>query len=162
MALNYRALTNEDEKRLSVLAAGQYPFSVDEIKLDKSKGGIDKDGKPKPVYQMLVASLKILNENGQERTLRDWILLVDAEDRMGFKFRHFSHTCGLIDKYEAHTITLTDFRGKHGVCKIGVREYIDEFGEKKLQNSVIDYIKAANHPQKSSNDFLDDEIPSFS
>lgn len=145
MALNYRVFSEEDLSRLSVLAAGEYDFYVGTIEEKKSKGGIDKNGNIKKIYDMLEVTLKILNsETGAERQVKDWVMIVQDDEPMGFKLRHLASTCGLLDKYHAQTLETRDFLGKHGVVKIGVRDYVDQYGEKKKQNSVIDYVKAVN------------------
>lgn len=154
MALNYRSLTESDLIRLSVLQPGEYCFYVTGIAEEKSKGGKDKNGNDKKIYDMLVVDLLIVNENGRERKLKDWILLVEDEDTMGFKLRHFASTCGLIVKYENNTLEAKDFVGKQGTAKVGVQDYIDQHGEKKKRNIVIDYVKSIN--LTASNDLNDD------
>lgn len=164
MALNYRRFSEEDLSRLSILIAGEYDFYVSEIISKKSKGGLDKDGNQKKIYDMLEVTLKIINSSGSERQLKDWIMIVQDEEPMGFKLRHFAATCGLIHKYDDGTLDTRDFFNKHGKVKIGVRDYTDQYGERKKQNSVIDYIKPvktndASMPQ--SDEFFNDDVPNF-
>lgn len=154
MALNYRSLSQADEIRLSVLQPGEYCFIVVGISQERSKGGTDKNGQQKKIYDMLVVDMVVVNENGRERKLRDWILLVEDEDTMGFKLRHFASTCGLIVKYESNTLEAKDFLGRQGTAKIGVKDYIDQHGEKKKQNMVIDYVKSID--LKNDQEFNDD------
>lgn len=161
MALNYRALTEEDISRLSILPAGEHEFYISQVEQKKSKGGLDKNGQPKKIYDMLELKLKVFNEMGNERQITDWVLIVDSEDSMGFKLRHLAATCNLLDKYESNTLDARDFPGKHGVVKIGVRDYVNEYGEKKKSNSVIDYVKPLKQEPKATNDFVDDDIPNF-
>lgn len=162
MALNYHPITAEQEKKLSVIEKGEYDFYVKECKQERSKGGLDKEGKQKPVYDMVVPKLMIMDNLGRERPVTDWVLVVPAEDRMGFKLRHFAISCGLEERYLNGSLSAQDFIGKHGVVKIAIRDAVDKNGEKYLTNSVVDYMKPLeNAPKKSNDDFLDDDIPAF-
>lgn len=163
MALNYKRMTEEDFSRLSVLEAGEYQFYVGTVEEKQSKGGHDKHGQPKQIYDMLEVNLHVIGLSGAERKVKDWVLVVANEDAMGFKLRHFADTCGLIDRYDAGILEARDFLGKHGIVKISIRDYTDKYGEKKKQNSVVDYLKplhakdAAKAP--ADGEFFNDEIP---
>jgi hypothetical protein len=159
MTLSYRPLTKEDVARINeslLLPKGQYTFYVENISQQKSQGGIDKKGNPKKIYDMLVVNLRVSCNDGDTKSLRDWVMIVDSDDTMGFKLRHFAEACGLLDKYEAKTLKATDFMNKNGVVKIGIRESTDQFGDKVKQNSVMDYVKP--NPSNESN-FFNDDIP---
>lgn len=160
MALNYRVLTQEDMDRMSVIPVGEYKFTVTSISLEKSKGGVDKHGQPKKIYDMLVANLRIDNEAGFSRPVKDWILLVESEEPMGFKLRHFANTCGLLEKYEGQTLEARDFMNKSGTLRIGIREYIDNQGEVRKQNTVLGYVKRKDGEAavQNDNDFFNDDI----
>ena len=142
MALPYKPLTEEDVTRLRCLPAGEYDFYVAEVLQQKSKGGYDKNGNIKKIYDMLAVTLKIILPSGGERQVKDWVLIVPDEDPMGFKLRHFAATCGLLDKYESGTLDEDDFSGKHGIVKLAMQDFTDkQTGEVKKVNAVIDYVK---------------------
>ena len=85
MALPYKPLTEHDIDRLRCLPAGEHEFYVSMVEQTKSKGGIDKNGNHKKIYDMLAVTLKILLPTGGERPVKDWVLIVPDEDAMGFK-----------------------------------------------------------------------------
>lgn len=161
MALNYRPVSEEEILMSSVLPAGQYEFVIDKITEEKSKGGTDKNGNPKKIFDMLVVELRIYNSAGAERKIKDWVILDD--EVMAFKFRHLASTLGMLDKYESKTLTIQDLVGKHGVVKLGIKDFIDQYGEPKKSNGVVDYMKRAS----PANDlhvepgFIDSDIPDF-
>jgi hypothetical protein len=163
MALPYKPLTEADIDRLRCLPAGEHEFYVSEVAQTKSKGGIDKNGNVKKIYDMLAITLKIIIPTGGERAVKDWVLIVPDEDPMGFKLRHFAATCNLLDKYEAGVLEAYDFAGKHGVVKLAMQDFTDQkTGEVKKINAVVDYIKPKL--QMVSNNFdagkpFDDDIP---
>jgi hypothetical protein len=165
MALKYKVLSDEDIATLRCLPKGDYDFYVAEISERKSRGGLDKNGKPKKIYDMLEVKLKIVLADNTERQVRDWIMLVDEDDAMGFKLRHFAMTCGLLTKYQAHTLEVHDFLEKHGKVKLTVKDYTDgQTGELMKSNSVVDYIKPlpSNTPIENGVDPgkpFDDDIP---
>jgi len=161
MTLAYKPLSEHDIERLRCLPAGEHEFYVSELLQTKSKGGMDKNGNPKKIYDMLAVTLKILLPTGGERQVKDWVLIVPDEDAMGFKLRHFAATCGLLDKYEAGTLDAHDFAAKFGIVKLAVQDFIDQkTGELKKVNAVVDYIKSKVKLEPTSQGKpFDDDIP---
>ena len=53
------------------------------------------------------------------------------------KLRNAARACGLLDRYEAGTLTDTDFRGKRGNLKLGIEKGKKGYPDK---NVVIDYV----------------------
>ncbi len=65
--------------------------------------------------------------------MRDWLM-----PSMGFKFRHFAETTGLLTKYNAGELTANDCLGRSGKVIITIKDS-PEYGP---QNNVKDYEKA--------------------
>lgn len=141
MPLPYKKITEEQAKMRNVFEKGEYPFSVKSIQQKLCKNNINN---------MLVVELNVMNNEGREIKITDWVLL-DMEN-MEWKFRHFAATCGLLEKYENDELEINDFLGQHGVAKISIQEYQKD-NEKLVTNRIMDYIKPENK------DFLDDDIP---
>ncbi len=156
MALNYRTFSEDDINSMKILAQGDYQFYIDSVKEMKSAGGIDKNGNPKKIYDMLELSLKIVTDRG-ERQVRDWIMIIQDDEPLAFKLRHLASTCGLIEKYDSGMLDARDFMGKHGTARIGQKEYTDKYGEVKKLNNVLDYVKASQ--SKAEIDEFNDDIP---
>lgn len=152
MGLAYRRITEEQDKLRNIFPKGEYPFHVKSIKEDFCKNKVNK---------MLIVEINVMNENGRQITVKDWIML-DMEE-MEWKLRHFAATCGLLDRYEEDMLEERDFLGKNGVAKLSIAEYEKDEELVKI-NRVADYIKPKNHESKpvkkseSSNDFIDDDI----
>lgn len=145
MGLNYPKITEEEDQMRGVLEKGEYPFQVIEIEETLTKKGD---------HSMLV--VEILVTHGERKLkIRDWIVLMTE---MAWKLRHFAYALGLGEKYENNTLDVKDFLGKKGIVKLGTREY-EQDGEKRISNSVVDYIKAKdNAPAPLKSDFIDDDI----
>lgn len=158
MALSYRKLTAEEDLMRNVLPDGDYPFSIEEIIEKKTKGGLDKDGKEKVINPMLELHLSVLDINGREKKMRDWVIL-DGE--MAHRFRHLCESTGLLEKYDNLTVTARDLLGKNGVAKLKSKEFIDNNGETRKGNYVVDYVKPGSYINKPAevNFNIDDDIP---
>jgi len=145
MALSYRKITEEEDQMRNVLIAGEYPFCVAAIERTRTKEN---------TADMLVVDMLVMDADGREVKVRDWIVFMD---QMAWKFRHFAATCGLLEKYENNTIEASDFINQNGVVKLTVGEYVDKDGEVVKNNRVKDYIKPGFAKVKTAQD-LD---PSF-
>ena len=148
MSLHYKHISAEEDQMRNLLEKGEYPFYVKSIIEKKTKSG---------QYDMLELELGIIDKNGHELRIKDWVVLMDE---MAWKFRHLSATCGLLDLYEQEAIESNDFVGKQGMVKINISEYEKE-GESRKVNRVADYLaKPVIQPQKvDDNPFIDDMIP---
>lgn len=114
--------SEEDLKRESLLDAGTYDFEV-----TKSEDAISKtSGK-----EMIAITLRIFSDRG-ERTIRDWLM-----PSMGFKFRHFAETTGLLTKYSSGELTANDCLGRSGKVTLVIKDS-EQYGP---QNNVKDYVK---------------------
>lgn len=158
MALRYNPISLDQDAVRNLLAKGNYPFIVKSIIEKKTKNGN---------HDMLEVELGIIDANGKDWTVKDWVVIMDE---MAWKLRHFADTCGLLKKYEDRSLDAKDFLGKKGVAKIGVKDY-ESGGEMRKTNCVTDYIKADSVAQIKSHgevkkasvnqadDFLNDNIP---
>lgn len=156
MPLNYKVFSENEISNIGILSKGEYEFYVDSIIEKKSKGGTDKDGNPKKIFDMLEVVLILSLPEGKKRTLKDWIMIVNEEDTFAFKLRHFAAACGLIEKYMDGSLEYYHFKSKRGIVKIGIRDSKNQFGEEIKQNTVLDYIKS--NSEKSAKEFFNDEI----
>lgn len=145
MALQYKKITEQEDQMRHLLEKGEYPFHVKSIKEGKTKNN---------KYDMLTLDIAVMDINGREITVKDWVVLMDE---MAWKLRHLAATCDVLNLYDDNLLQSKDFLGKNGVVKLGIREYENEEHEKRLVNYVIDYIKP--DCAKKSDSFLDDDIP---
>lgn len=129
MALAYNRITEEQDQMRNVLDKGEYPFHIKSVAEKPTKKGTNK---------MLEVELGILDLNGREMTVKDWIIL-DMDD-MAWKLRHFAATLGLLDRYEDDLLEIRDLLGKNGVARLSIAEY-ERDGEIRKINRVTDYVK---------------------
>ena len=156
MALPYKKWTEDEIKLRNISGEGEYPFTVVEAVLKKTKGGLDSKGQPKNIHPMLELVLEFHDQNGQVKKQRDWIVFCEGMD---WKMRHLADTLGIIELYDNDLLDTDHLPRKHGVLSLGIRE--DEYqGEKRKANFVKDYVKKepAGNPA-ASNAFLNDDIP---
>lgn len=102
---------------------GIYDFDFIEAVDDISKAGND----------MISVKIKVYDEQGATRTIRDWLL-----EAMAHKLKHACETCGLGREYENGEIEAADFLNRSGKVKIGIK---DKF------NNVVDYIPDTSAPK---------------
>jgi hypothetical protein len=111
---------------------------------------------------MIELKLKIWDIDGSERIVFDYLL-----EAMGFKLRHFSKICNLLDKYESGVLAAEDCVGKSGNLELIVQQgqpRIDG-GYYPSKNSVKDYVEsqavvhASEVQHQSEHPLLDDAIP---
>ena len=145
MALSYRVWSQEEDDLRGTIEKGIYQFIVRAVEKKLTKKG---------TYEMLVVDLIIIDNNGQKRGIKDWIVLMDE---MGWKLRHFAIACGMLEAYNNESILPGDFLNKDGAVEIGINELKDENGEKtgKKGNFVIDYIAPV---EVVKDQFKDDDI----
>ncbi len=155
MALPYKKWTEDEIKMRNISGEGEYPFTVVEATLKKTKGGLDNKGQPKDIHPMLELLMEFHDQNGVIKKQRDWIVFSEGMD---WKMRHLADTLGLIELYDNNTITEHHLPRKHGVFSLGIRE--DEYqGEKRKVNFVKDYVKKQLAETANSNNFINDDIP---
>jgi hypothetical protein len=120
---------------------GIYDFEFTDAVDDVSKAGND----------MIVVTLKVYNEQGDSKKVKDYIV-----EAMSHKLKHACETCGLGPQYERGEVESFDFLNRSGKVKLGVK---DNF------NNVVDYVVQDNPPtnrpvaKKSSPSEDSDVIP---
>ena len=129
-------VTPMDEKDLpsNLLEKGEYLIEVVEAKDAISK-----------TSQNEMISLKIAVWVGDKIRcyLFDYLL-----DSLPAKVRHACDTFGLLDKYQAGSLSASDFFGRSGTAKIGVE--IDKTGKYPDKNKITDYVTRPSKPIGSS------------
>lgn len=141
-----------------VMPAGTYDFEVTEAEEKTSKAG----------NEMIVVTLKVFGNDGGFRMVTDYLM-----EKMGFKLRHFCCTTGLIQAYNAGSLSAAKCEGRSGKVILQVDpERKSDDGTKTFppKNSVKDYldeeVKFHDEPptRKSSGgaDLADEDIPFLS
>lgn len=114
-----------------LLADGEYPFIVKSY-----EHKISKTGNP-----MLEILLGVLDNEGHERNIKDFLL---ATDTMIFKLKHFCETIGLHQEYAAGKFDPEKCIRRTGKCIIGLQkgnEKPDGSGYYPDRNNIRDYVK---------------------
>lgn len=155
MALSYKVWTEEETETRNLVPDGNYPFEITAVYAKKTKGGLDKDGKPKQIWDMLELSFSFMDAHGGHRNLKDWLVLMPTMD---WKLRHLADTTKNLDLYEAQELDCKHLVGKKGVFTLGNKDYVSKDGDVKKVNYVKDYVKESN-VKPEGNAFLDDDIP---
>jgi hypothetical protein len=155
MALSYQRFTEEEDKLRNLIVDGEYPAYIESITKEKTKGGLDKKGQPKPIYDMAVIDLIITDMNGRERPKKDWVML---EGPMAWKFRHLAIACNCLEQYDNDTLTLHHLLRKEPSVKITTGKWKNDKGEEVMINNVADYLKPPDISVVKS-DMLSDDIP---
>ena len=124
--MNFNPKTEKEIAESKLMPKGEYDFEVVDAfeKLSKSSG--------KPMIEL---RLKVSNGNNG-RTLTDY-LSIDRQE----KLRHAADACGLLDKYNAGSVSNSDFRGKRGRLKLGIEK--DRTHTYPDKNIVLDYVIAS-------------------
>lgn len=148
--MKFEPKTEKEVEEAGLWAAGEYDFEVVDAEDAQSKKGND----------MIAMKLRIYNNDGNYKTVQDWLL-----ESVAYKLRHFAYGTGLEVAYDAGTLNASDVRGATGRLKLIVKPAADGYPAK---NSVADYLlpkSAANGATRPSGDPrpepppLDDEIP---
>lgn len=121
-----------DIQNRGLLKDGVYPFIVKDIKATFSQ----KSGN-----EMLEVRLGIMDEQGHERNLRDYLM---ATETMIFKLKHFCETLGLEEDYAKGNINPFVCVGRSGKVIVATQKgqaKDDGTGYYPDKNSVRDYVK---------------------
>lgn len=128
---------------------GIYDYEVLDAKDRVSKSGND----------MIELKLKIINAEGKERQIFDYLVEVEA---MAYKIRHFASASCLLPTYEQGELCANDCLQTSGRLQLGIQKGKDGYPDK---NTVQDYVPtvegAARAPLIASKapEDMDDEIP---
>lgn len=116
--------TEQQVQEEGLLPAGIYDFEVISAEDTHSNKG----------NEMVVAKLGVMDADGQERKITDYLL-----EAMAYKLRHFAYATGLGPQYEVGTLVAADMIGKTGQCKLTIQP---AKGEYRAKNVVADYVVA--------------------
>ncbi len=149
--MRFTPKTEQQVQEEGLFTAGVYDFEIISAEDTHSSKG----------NEMTVVKLGIIDGDGQERKVTDYLL-----EAMAYKLRHFAYAIGLGQHYENGVMAAEDMEGRTGKCKIIIQPAKGEF---RAKNAVADYIVANG----SASDFhapltgdprpvppdLDDSIP---
>lgn len=124
-------MTEDELARALLLEPGVYPFEVIAASEDISKAG----------NEMIKIKMNVFGPDDQQVHVYDYLM-----EKLQYKLRHFCEATGLLEKYEAGTLSELDCEGKAGFVKIKVDPANGSYSAK---NSVQDYVKAPNSPRQA-------------
>ncbi len=142
--MDFTPLSDKELKELNLYPEGRYRFRVLRTEQKRSQAGSE--------YFNLRMNINI---NGKDRTLFDMLFF---EGKMLFKTKHFCEITGMADKYEKGKLMPFECDGKEGWLELGQRVN-SKTGE--LQNNVKDYVADEVDAPQPADDFLNDDVPSF-
>lgn len=142
--MDFTPLSDKELKELNLYPEGRYRFRVLRTEHKRSQTGSE--------YFNLRMNINI---NGKDRTLFDMLFF---EGKMLFKTKHFCEVTGMPEKYENGKLMPYECDGKEGWLELGQRVN-QKTGE--LQNNVKDYVADEVDAPPAGDDFLNDEVPSF-
>lgn len=135
--MKFSPMTEDELARASLLEPGVYPFEVIAASEELSKAG----------NEMIKVKINVFGPDGQQAHIFDYLM-----EKLQYKLRHFCEATGLLQKYEAGTLSEVDCEGKSGWVKIKVEP---ANGQYQAKNSVQDYVKPADAPAASPTAPLD-------
>jgi hypothetical protein len=140
----------QEVKRRALLQDGTYQFTVKQADEAMSQSG----------NQMIIIVVSILDAEGKERTLKDYLLF---NEEMLYKTRHFCDAVGLIESYARGHFSAHEFVGRSGRCTVGIQK-----GRTKPDGSVYDdknmikdYLKRDAHAKPAVSvtaEFINDDV----
>ncbi len=151
--MNYEPKTEQQAQEEGLMPAGVYDFEV--LNAD--------DGVSQKGNDMITVKLGVINADGQERKVTDYLL-----EAMALKLRHFAYATGCGTIYESGSLTAEDIRGRTGKCKLIIQPAKDGYPAK---NTVADYLTPLGNgsdqlhrplgsdPRPAPPPLLDDDIP---
>lgn len=109
---------------------------------------------------MITLAVKVFDAAGNQQTIWDYIVFgTNFGER---KFKHAAKACGLLNEYNAGTLTYQEFEGKNGKCEIDIQEAQNGYGAKNIIKEYIDKEGIEESPVKKKAKEaapIDDEIP---
>lgn len=154
--MKYDPMSDEELAKIeeeNLLQAGIYDFEVSTAKDTFSTKGND----------MTALELKVLDNDGRERKVFDYLVAVKA---FAFKIKHFAYAVGLEARYQGGELIAEDMIGRTGKCKIIIQPAKDQY---RAKNAVADYVtsKEANGAMaaasvtavRASQEPFDDQVP---
>lgn len=124
--MRFSPMSEDELARASLLEPGVYPFEVISASEELSKAG----------NEMIRVKLNVFGPNDQQAHIFDY--LMHHNPKVAYKMRHFCEATGLLQKYEAGTLSEADCEGKTGFVKIKIDPANGQYSAK---NAVVDYVK---------------------
>ena len=121
--MRFSPMSEDELARASLLEPGVYPFEVISASEELSKAG----------NEMIRVKLNVFGPNDQQAHIFDYLM-----EKLQYKLRHFCEATGLLQKYEAGTLSEVDCESKSGYVKIKIDPANGSYSAK---NSVQDYVK---------------------
>lgn len=147
MSFSYTPRTDEEWQLLNLLPEGKYFFKTIEVEESKTKNG----------DPMLVLKNLVTAPNGQERTIKDWLI---ANDEMGYKIKHYCDAVGLEAVYMAGQFNANSCKDKTGFLEIKIAPANGGYGPSNKVKSYVSKNKVnLNQTAKTPKEILDDNIP---
>lgn len=140
--MKFQPMSDEDIARMNLIQPGQYQYEV--ISADEKTSAKGNE--------MIVAQLKIWDQDGKERRLTDWLMPSFPK-----KLKHFCKASNLLDKYELGDVSAIDCLNKSGVVEIAITKN----NKNEDWNSVTDYLPytGATKVVKKEEPFFNDDLP---
>lgn len=124
--MQFTPKTEKEIKEATLLAPGEYDFTVVRAEDKKSKSGKD----------MIKVTLGIYQANGTQRLIDDYLL-----ESFAHKLRHFAETIGLIAQYEMGQLGADELEGRAGKVKIVIKDQPDYGPKNEVKDYVVDKSK---------------------
>lgn len=128
--MNTTPRTEEELKKMQLAPEADYAIEVLEASDEISKN---------TGHDMIRLKIGIYDTDAIRWRLFDYLL-----DSLPAKLRHACDTFGILDKYQAGTVSAKDFMGRTGHAKVVITE--DKNGKYPPKNTIRDYICRAAKP----------------
>jgi hypothetical protein len=119
----FKPCTEQEIADRKLWSKGAYPFEIVDAAEKVSQSG----GNP-----MIELKVRVTRPDGTSRVLPDYLVAQRIE-----KLRNAAAATGLLDRYEAGSLSDVDFRGKRGRLKLAIEKGKNGFPDR---NVVADYL----------------------
>lgn len=142
--MKFTPKTEREIAEEGLLPEGEYDFEVIAAEEAISKAG----------NEMIVLRLRVFDQDGDQRTIRDWLMSDNHR-----KLRGACETMGLLDRYDAGSLDAADFIGRVGRVKLVIRK--DKTGQYPDQNGVAFYVRPGDEKRQPARgrEMVNDDIP---
>lgn len=146
--MKFTPKTEKEINEANLLPAAFYDFTVSEAEEQVSKSQ----------NEMIVLKLDVYGPEGSIKRITDYLANTDKGQ---FKIRHFCDSVGLMQDYDAGTLTAEICIQRSGKCKVSIQPEDDKYPAK---NIIRDYANADKGVQETKQAKLptkeeDDNLP---
>lgn len=128
--MKHKPQTEEEIAKSGLMQEGIYDFTIVSADETQSQSGND----------MFALKLHVFDLDGTARVILDWVLPSFPK-----KYKHLHDALGLLDLYASGETKGSDLAGRSGKLILGIgKPYTDKNGIKRLNNTIVDYIKRDN------------------